>query len=81
MEDERKEKFQCAMKDEIDSFHENYTYDLVELPKGKRALRNKCVFKGKFGEDGSSPKYKARFVVWGFNKKRGSILMRSSHQS
>ena len=33
MEDERKEKLQSAMKDEIDSFHENYTYDLVELLK------------------------------------------------
>mgnify|MGYP000426822272 FL=1 len=44
---------------EMESLHENYTYDLVELSKGKRALRNKWVFKLKNGEDGSSPRYKA----------------------
>ena len=31
--DEHKEKWQSAMQDEMDSLHENYTYDLVELPK------------------------------------------------
>ena len=40
--DEHKEKWWSAMQDEMDFLHENYTYDLVELPKGKRALRNKC---------------------------------------
>mgnify|MGYP000008101293 CR=1 FL=1 len=41
--DEHKEKWQSAMQEEMDSLHEKYTYDLVELPKGKRALRNKAV--------------------------------------
>ena len=59
------------MQDEMDSLHENYTYDLVELLKGKRALRNKWVFKLKNGEDGSSPRYKARIVVNGFQQKKG----------
>ena len=55
MEDERKEKWQSAMQDEIDSLHKSYTYDLVELPKGKRALRNKWVFKLKNGEMATHP--------------------------
>ena len=59
------------MQDEMDSLHENYTYNPVELPKGKRALRNKWVFKLKNGEDGSSPRYKARIVVKGFQQKKG----------
>ena len=63
MEDEQKEKWQNAMQDEIDSLHENYSYDLVELPKGKRALRNKLVYKLKNREDGSSPRHKVRIVV------------------
>jgi len=30
-----------VMQDEMGSLHENHTYDLVELPKGKRTLKNK----------------------------------------
>ena len=41
MEDKRKEKWQSAMQDEMDSLHANYTYDLVKLSKGQRTLRNK----------------------------------------
>ena len=32
------------MEDEKKSFHKNGTYDLVELPKGKKALTNKWIF-------------------------------------
>ena len=28
----------------MDSMHENQTYELTELPKGKRVLRNKWVY-------------------------------------
>ena len=51
--------------------HKNYTYNLVELPKGKRALRNKWVYKVKSREVDSSPRYKARIVVKRFQQKRG----------
>ena len=37
------------MQDAMDSQHENHTYELTELPKGKRALRNKWVYKLKPG--------------------------------
>ena len=47
------------------------TYDLVELPKGKRALRNKWVLKLENREDGWSPRYKSRIVVKGFQQKKG----------
>uniref|UniRef100_A0A2N9IIJ6 Integrase catalytic domain-containing protein n=1 Tax=Fagus sylvatica TaxID=28930 RepID=A0A2N9IIJ6_FAGSY len=33
------------MHEEMNSLHKNNTYELVELPKGKKALRNKWVFK------------------------------------
>ncbi|KAK9697582.1 hypothetical protein RND81_08G046600, partial [Saponaria officinalis] len=36
-----KEDWEKAMQEEMQSLHDNYTYDLVELPKGKRALRCK----------------------------------------
>ncbi|WVZ24581.1 hypothetical protein V8G54_003125 [Vigna mungo] len=46
-------------------------YDLVELPKERRALQNKWVFKLKNEENNPSPRYKARIVVKGCNQKKG----------
>ena len=69
--DEHEEKWLSAMQDEMDSLHDNYTYDLVELPKGKRALVNKWIYKVKTREVGITPKYKARIVVKGFEQKKG----------
>ena len=59
------------MQDEVDSLQENHTYELVELPKGKRALRNKWVNKLKPGDGRNPPRYKARIVVKGFQQKKG----------
>ena len=54
------------MHDEMDSLEKNHTYELVELPKGKKALKNKWVFKLKRDGSGKLAKYKARLVVKGF---------------
>ena len=59
------------MQNEMDSLYENHTYELVELPKGKRALQNKWVYKLKPGDAGKPPRYKARIVVKGFQQKKG----------
>jgi hypothetical protein len=65
-----KNSWMKAMHEEMNSLHKNNTYELVELPKGKKALRNKGVFKLK--KDGKKlVKYKARLVVKGFNQKQG----------
>ena len=37
-EDTHSPKWLSAMQDEMDSLHESHTYELVELPIGKRAL-------------------------------------------
>ena len=50
---------------------DNHTYDLLKLPKGKRALKNKWVFRLKTEEHFSQPRYKERLVVKGFNQKKG----------
>ena len=65
-----KQSWLKAMHEEMNSLNKNKTYDLVELPKGKRVLRNKWVFKLK--KDGDKlVKYKARLVVKGFSQKQG----------
>lgn len=72
MSHEHNKEWYNAMQEEMKSLHENHTYDLVKLPNGKKALKNKWVYKVKTGEDGKSPRYKARIVVKGYEqKKRG----------
>ena len=58
------------MKDEMDSLLGNQTWELTELPIGKKALQNKWVYKIKKKHD-SSKRYKARLVVKGFQQKKG----------
>ena len=58
------------MQEEMDSLHENYTYELIEALEGKKALRNKWVYKLKTGEDESTPTYNALIVVIGFQQKK-----------
>ena len=69
--DTHNRKWLSAMQEEMDSLHENHTYELIELPRGKKALRNKWVFKLKPGDGGNPPRYKARIVVKGFQQKKG----------
>ena len=65
-----KQSWLKAMHEEMNSLNKNKTYDLVELPKGKKVLKNKWVFKLK--KDGDKlVKYKARLVVKGFSQKQG----------
>ena len=45
---EHKEKWTEAMQEEMKSLQDNNTFKLVQLPKGKRALKNKWVFKLKY---------------------------------
>jgi transposase InsO family protein len=71
MQHDQKKQWLEAMQDEMKSLHENHTYDLVKLPKGKRALKNKWVFRCKIEPNRSQPRYKARLVVKGFSQKKG----------
>ena len=68
---DKKNQLLEAMQDEMKSLHENHTYDLVELPKGKRALKNKWVFRCKIITNRSEPRYKAQLVVKGFDQMKG----------
>ena len=71
MTDCHKSETAKAMHEEMQSLHENYTYDLVELPKGRRALKNKWVYRLKTEENNSKPRYKARLVVKRSSQRKG----------
>ena len=58
------------MREEMNSLWKNDTYKLIELPKGRKELKHKWVFKLK-NDDKKLLKYKARLVVKGFGQKKG----------
>ena len=66
-----KDKWVSVMRDELKSLHENKTYELVNLPEGRKVLKNKWVYRLKHEEGNSQPRYKARLVVKGFGQKKG----------
>ncbi|KAE8661431.1 putative WRKY transcription factor 4 [Hibiscus syriacus] len=63
-------KWESSMKDEMDSLMSNQTWELVELPPGKKALHNKWIYRIKEEHSGRK-RYKARLVVKGFQQKEG----------
>lgn len=68
---EKKREWKKAIQEKMKSLHENHTYDLVKLPKGKRTLKRKWIYRLKSEKNGSQPRYKARLVVNGFTQKKG----------
>ncbi|MCO5548301.1 hypothetical protein L7F22_001758 [Adiantum nelumboides] len=60
---EHNSKWELAMQEEIKALHAIDTWDLVELPKGRKAIPNKWVYKIKTVD--AKPKYKARLVAKG----------------
>jgi hypothetical protein len=60
-----------AMDEEIDSIERNNTWDLVDLPEGKKSIGVKWVYKTKLNAEGEVEKYKARLVAQGFSQQPG----------
>ena len=58
------------MKDEMDSLLRNQTWELIELPVGKKVLHNKWIYRIN-NEHNGSKHYKPRLVVKGFQQKEG----------
>ena len=60
-----------AMEKEMTSLKTNDVYDLVELPKGRKPVGSKWVYKRKLRADGSVERFKSRLVAQGFSQKVG----------
>ena len=60
-----------AMEEEIDAIEWNDTWELCELPKGKKMVGLKWMYKTKCKSDGSVERYKAKLVAKGFTQQYG----------
>nr|GEU60637.1 hypothetical protein [Tanacetum cinerariifolium] len=58
-----------AIKSEIDFILQNHTWELMDLPLGRKPLGYKWIFKKKIKADGTIDKYKARLVIKGFRQR------------
>ncbi|CAI7846357.1 unnamed protein product, partial [Closterium sp. NIES-54] len=64
------EEWKKAMESELKSIEENGTWELVELPEGRKAITSKWLFKIKFDADGKIERYKSRLVAKGYQQKK-----------
>ncbi|CAI5993872.1 unnamed protein product [Closterium sp. NIES-65] len=65
------EKWEQSVKEEYDSLLENETWELCELPPGKKPISSKPIFRHKYGPDGELTRYKSRLVAKGFQQTKG----------
>ncbi|KAK4409255.1 Retrovirus-related Pol polyprotein from transposon RE1 [Sesamum angolense] len=64
-------EWEKAMKEELDALERNNTWEIVDLPPGKKPIGSKWVYKVKLRPDGSVDRYKARLVAKGYNQVEG----------
>ena len=57
----------------MDSIHQNQTWEMVELPAGRKLMPCKWVFRYKYVSDLEKPKYKARLVAKGIQTRTGRL--------
>lgn len=60
-----------AIEEELSALKKNNTWHLVKLPKGRKVIDTKWVFKLKRNSAGEIERYKARLVARGFTQSQG----------
>ncbi|XP_050908473.1 uncharacterized protein LOC127122125 [Lathyrus oleraceus] len=65
----RKKMWLKAMKEELEAIERNRTWELTKLPKDKKSISVRWVYKVKLKPDGSIGKHKASLVARGFLQK------------
>ena len=59
------------MRIEMEALEKNGTWEIVELPRGKKPIGCKWMFTVKYKVDGSLERYKARLVAKGYTQTYG----------
>ena len=63
--------WKASMNEEFNSLQKSNTWELVDLPPGRKLVQCQWVYKTKFAADGSTMKYKARLVTKGYSQVNG----------
>ncbi|CAI7783444.1 unnamed protein product [Closterium sp. NIES-53] len=63
------EEWKKTTESELKSIKENGTWELVELPEGRKAITSKWLFKIKSDAEGKIERYKSRLVAKGYQQK------------
>ncbi|GJT27804.1 transposable element [Tanacetum coccineum] len=70
--DSENEKWRISMSEEMQSLQKNQTWELTNLPEGKKAIGCKWVYAKKEGFPGQdNVRYKARLLAKGYAQKEG----------
>jgi hypothetical protein len=59
------------MNEKYHSLMGNDTWDLVPLPKGRKFVKCKRVYRTKYASDGSVERHKVRLIAKGFSQVEG----------
>ena len=65
---------------EIDQLEKQKTWDIVDLPPNRKAVKTRWMYKIKTDQDNQIIKYKARWVVKGFTQQYGNGLATQTRQ-
>jgi hypothetical protein len=68
---EHSQQWTEAIQKEYDSLLTNGTWSLTALPRGRKAIGNKWVFRIKHNSDGTVERFKAQLVAKGFSQQPG----------
>ncbi|KAL0416107.1 UNVERIFIED_CONTAM: putative mitochondrial protein [Sesamum latifolium] len=77
---QRREEWERAMEEELQALKQNETWTLTLLPKGKKAIGSRWVYKLKLIPDESVNRYKARLVAKAIVRLRASTTHKVFHQ-
>ncbi|KAM1740938.1 hypothetical protein ACFX12_011118 [Malus domestica] len=61
-------RWTCAMNEEMEALQKNFTWELTNLPKGKKSVGCRWIYTVKFNADGIMEQYKARLVAKGYTQ-------------
>ena len=64
-------EWQEAVNEELSSLEQHKTWEVCELPAGRKAIGCKWVFKIKQKQDGTVDRFKARLVAKGYSQQEG----------
>ncbi|RVW57066.1 Retrovirus-related Pol polyprotein from transposon TNT 1-94 [Vitis vinifera] len=64
-------KWKAAVDEEVRALEKNGTWEITDLPRGKKPVGCKWIFTVKYKADGNVDRYKARLVTKGFTQSYG----------